>query len=322
MSGRTDPLFARIRDSCAEVAASARRVAIDHAAIEPCAKTLAPHIAPLAHTAAHHLLGRGDDTLAFFVILDAINFGSGWSPHLTKDGGSGYFTVAKRLTQHCAAHGIPSAAELARWSAQDCTRMFAQDPANPDVQELMRLFAQALNVLGVWLTDLYGGDHLGFLRRARRAEEAVAALLIMPFFRDVARYGGREVSFFKRAQILVHDLKIAAPEHPLLAFDDFAEMTIFADNIVPFVLRADGVLRYDDRLDRRIASGGLIESASPEEVELRACAVHAAELVRDAMARAGKNVTAREIDQALWIRGQEIREKVATRPHLTRCTFY
>jgi putative queuosine salvage protein len=317
-----DTLFARIRNSCADVAARARQVAIDEAAIEPYARTLARHIAPLAHTAEHHLLDRGDDTLAFFVMLDTINFGSGYAPHLTKDGASGYFTVAKRLKQHCAAHGVPSAAELARWTAQDCTRIFAQDPANPPAQELMRLFAQALNVLGAWLTDLYGGNHLGFLRRAASAEEAVASLLIMPFFRDTARYGGREVSFFKRAQILVHDLKIAAPEHPLLAFDDFAELTVFADNIVPFVLRADGVLRYDAALDRRIADSELIASGAAEEVEMRACAVHAAELVRDAMARAGTAVTAREIDQALWTRGQEIRGKVATRPHLTRCTYY
>jgi Potential Queuosine, Q, salvage protein family len=322
VTDRLDSLFTRIRNGCADVVARARSVTIDHAAIAPYEQTLAPHITPLAHTAEHHLLGRGDDTLAFFVILDTINFGSGWFPQLRKDGASGYFTLAKRLKQHCEAHGIPSATELARWTAQDCTRIFAQDPANPQVQELMGLFARALNVLGTWLTDLYGGDHLGFLRRARRAEEAVAALLIMPFFRDVATYGGREVEFLKRAQILVHDLKIAAPAHPLLAFDDFAEMTIFADNIVPFVLRADGVLRYDARLDARIENGELIASGSAEEVEMRACAVHAAELVRAAMERAGRTVTAREIDQALWMRGQEIRSKVAARPHLTRCTYY
>lgn len=322
MTGRLEPLFARIRTSCAEVAAGARWVAIDHATIAPYAHTLAPHIAPLAHTAEHHLLGRGDDTLAFFVILDTINFGSGYFPHLRKDGASGYFTVAKRLTQHCEAHGVPTAAELARWSTEDCARIFGQDLANPHVQELMWLFALALNGLGGWLAREFAGDHLGFLRRARSAEDAVAALLAMPLFADVARYGDREVPFLKRAQILVHDLKITAPGHPLLRFDDFDELTVFADNIVPFVLRADGVLRYDAWLDRRIDNGELIGSGSAEEIELRACAVHAAELLRAAMARAGRTVTAREIDQALWTRGQEIRGRVGTKPHLTRCTYY
>jgi hypothetical protein len=317
-----DPLFASIRQSCAEVAAAARYVAIDHAMIEPYARTLARQIGPLAHTAEHHLLGRGDDTLAFFVILDTINFGSGYFPHLRKDGASGYFTVAKRLKLHCEAHGIPSPALLARWTQHDCARFFGQDLADPQAGKLMQLFAQALQALGAWVTDQHAGAYLGFLRGARSAAEAVAALLAMPFFCDVARYQDREVLFLKRAQILVHDLKIAAPDHPRLAFPDFAEMTIFADNIVPFVLNADAVLRYAAGLARRIRRGELIPSGSPEEIELRACAVHAAELVRAAMARAGRSVTAREIDQALWTRGQTMRGQVAMRPHLTRCTYY
>ena len=315
-------LFSKIRDSCAEVAARARWVAIDHAAIGPYAERLAPHIAPLAHTAEHHLLGRGDDTLAFFVILDAINFGSGYFPFLQKDGASGYFTVAKRLKQHCETHGIPDPAILARWTPQDCARIFGQDLANPHAQELMGLFALALHALGTWVIDAQGGDYAGFLRRAKSAEDAVAALLAMRFFRDMAMYEEREVLFLKRAQILVHDLKIAVPDHPLLRFADFGAMTIFADNIVPFVLRADGVLRYDGWLDRRIENGEPIGSGAFEEIEMRACAVHAAELLRAAVVRAGGTITAREIDQALWTRGQEIRGRVATRPHLTRCTYY
>ena len=322
MTVLVDALFANIRDACAEVAASARKVAIDHAAIEPYVDTLAPHIAPLAHTAEHHLLGRGDDTLAFFVILDTINFGSGYAPYLDRDGASGYFTVAKRLKRHCEQQGIPAPAELTRWTADDCARIFGQDLANPHAQELMGLFAPALNALGAWVSGQHGGDYLGFLRRSRSAEQAVTALLAMPFFRDAANYGNREVTFLKRAQILVHDLEIAAPGHPLLGFPDFPGLTIFADNIVPFVLRADGVLRYDDGLDRRIRNGELIASGAPEEIELRACAVHAADQVVAAMARAGRPVTAREIDQALWTRGQAIRGQVATRPHLTRCTYY
>jgi hypothetical protein len=317
-----DSLFATIRNRCAEVAASARWVAIDPAAIASYASTLAARIASLAHTAEHHLLGRGNDTLAFFVILDTINFGSGWSPWLAKTGASGYFTVAQRLTQHCDAHGIPTAAELTRWSTQDCARILDQDLANPHAQELMWLFALALNALGAWARDRHGGDLLGFLRGAASAEQAVTALSAMPFFRDVATYGVREVPLFKRAQILLHDLAITAPGHPLLGFPDLAELTIFADNIVPFVLRADGVLRYHAWLDRRVHNGELIGAGAPEEIEMRACALHAAELLRGALARAGRAVTAREIDQALWTRGQEIRGRVATRPHLTRCVFY
>ena len=34
-----------------------------------------------------HFLGRGEDTVAYFVILDAVNFGSGWFPILRKRAG-------------------------------------------------------------------------------------------------------------------------------------------------------------------------------------------------------------------------------------------
>src|SRR3984957_1668540 len=238
-------LFASIRESCAVVAAQARWVGVDRAALERYAEVVARLAAPLAHTAEQHLLGRGEETLAFFVILDTVNFGSGYFPHLRKDGASGYFTVAKALKRHCEAHGIPTPQALARLTAADCATIFGQDIANLHAQELMTLFALALNALGRWVMAEHAGDYLGFLRRAARAEDAVAALTAMPFFRDVTAYGDRAVTFLKRAQILVHDLAIASPEHPLLAFADFAEMTVFADNIIPFVLRADGILRYD-----------------------------------------------------------------------------
>ena len=54
---------------------------------------------------------------------------------------------------------------------------------------------------------------------------------------------------------------------------------MFADNLVPHVLRLDGVLWFDPELVARIERGELIEHGSPEEVEIRACAVHAVELI-------------------------------------------
>ena len=61
-----DSLFATIRESCAAVAAQARWVGIDRAALPRYAEVVARLSAPLAHTAEHHLLGQGDETLAFF----------------------------------------------------------------------------------------------------------------------------------------------------------------------------------------------------------------------------------------------------------------
>ena len=56
---------------------------------------------------------------------------------------------------------------------------------------------------------------------------------------------------------------------------------------------------------------------SPEEVEIRACSVHAVELI--VSARPG--TCAAEVDLLLWLRGQEPRYKAVPR-HRSRCTAY
>jgi hypothetical protein len=101
------------------------------------------------------------------------------------------------------------------------------------------------------------------------------------------------------------------------AFEDLDKLTMFADNLVPHVLRIDGVLRFDHALVARIERGELIEQGSPEEVEIRACALHAVELI---VARRPESRAA-EIDRLLWNRGQQARYKALPR-HRCRCTAY
>src|SRR4051794_4237978 len=86
----------RVRGSCRRVAGRSRFVAIrqdrvvDYALSLPLDPVTLPE-----HDPGAHFLGRGADTVAFFVTLDAVNFGSGYFPHLRKRVGmSGYFTVA------------------------------------------------------------------------------------------------------------------------------------------------------------------------------------------------------------------------------------
>jgi hypothetical protein len=93
---------------------------------------------------------------------------------------------------------------------------------------------------------------------------------------------------------------------------------MFADNLVPHVLRLDEVLWFDPELVARIEAGELIEHGSPEEVEIRACAVEAVERI---VAARGGELTAAAVDQLLWTRGQGPRYKARPR-HRSRCTAY
>src|SRR5437588_12744121 len=110
-----------IRDACAWVAARAQYVHIDMAVISGYAARL-----PLspgldgADPEVHVTGGSREEKAAFWLTLDAINFGSGWFPTLRKrPGQSGYHTVAGGLTDRFAAGGPWSADELARLSADD-----------------------------------------------------------------------------------------------------------------------------------------------------------------------------------------------------------
>ena len=123
------------------------------------------------------------------------------------------------------------------------------------------------------------------------------------------------VGFLKRAQITDADMQRAS----VVRWRDTGRLTMFADNLVPHVLRLDGVLAFSPRLVARIDAGELIEHGSPEEVEIRACAVEAVE--RLVTARAGDGLTAAGVDTVLWERGGEPRYKASPR-HRSRCTAY
>ena len=317
-------LLDQVRAGCKIVAERAAHIQINYdfipsyAAALPAASTIQPE-----HDRASHYLDQGDDTAAFFLILDAINFGSGYFPHLRKHTGrSGYFTVAGCLTAYFRENGPFSARDLSRLTAADCTRIFAQDPANAPIKELMQLFARALNELGAYLQTNFGGSFAGLIASAGASAERLVQLLAkMPCFDDVAQWDGVEVPFFKRAQLTAADLALAFNGKGPGRFEDLDHLSIFADNLVPHVLRVDKILRYPAELCARIEGGDLIAAGSREEIEIRACALHTVELIKAALNDSGQPINAMALDFLLWNRGQQPVYKSIPR-HRTRTVFY
>lgn len=317
-------LLQEVRSACRTVAERAWRVAIDlerlpgYAASLPLEQALHPVIDP-----RRHYLGHGADTVAFFLTLDTINFGSGYFPELgLRPEQSGYFLVASALTERFRRQGPFSAARLCRLTGGDCLVVLGLDPRNPAAVELTDLFAAALNGLGRFLTEQFGGSFTALVEAAGGSAVRLVELLTgMPMFRDVADYHGLRVPFYKRAQLAAADLAIAFRGRGWGRFADLAELTLFADNLVPHVLRHDGVLVCREELAARIEAGELIPAGSDEEIELRACAVHAVELLATELARAGRPVTAMGLDQLLWNRGQLPVYRRRPR-HRTKTIFY
>jgi len=317
-------IFERVRAGCRSVARRARYVRVEESRIPGYAAGLPLHeaLAPSLDRERHYL-GSTEDTAAFFLTLDTINFGSGWFPHLRKRPEmSGYFTIAASLTERFRVAGPLSAEELSELTVAECTVLFNQDPDNSPVAELMARFARAFNDLGRFLLEHFGGRFLTVVESAgHSAEELVRTLSRMPYFRDVHLYEDLEVAFYKRAQLTAADLALAFGGQGPGYFRDLNRLTIFADNLVPHVLRLDGILAYDPELLRRIEAGEPIEAGSDAEIEIRAGAVHAVERIRETLQGAGVPITSQGLDYLLWNRGQQPTYKAVPR-HRTRCVYY
>ncbi len=323
-SSPSNPLQ-QVRTACRRVAEQATWVHIDHDRLAAYAASLPlEQIRQPELHATRHYLGHGEATAAFFVTLDAINFGSGYFPHLRKRPGmSGYFTVASSLNDFFQAHGPLTAPQLAQLTAKDCARIFGQALDNAPIAELMDLFAQALGDLGRYLLKRFEGRFAHLIEAAdHSAVRLVELLRAMPLLNDVQWYGELEVPFFKRAQLTAADLHLAFAGQGLGHFTDLEQLTIFADNLVPHVLRIDEVLRYDDNLAARIDREELIPAGSPEEVEIRASAVHVVECLVEQLHSTGHPVTAMQLDYLLWNRGQQPYYKQIRPRHRTRTVYY
>jgi hypothetical protein len=296
-------LVDEIRAACAAVAGRARHVRIVEAAIEPYARTLPSESPPAPDLGGASL----EERAAFSLTLNAINFGSGWFPTLRKPPGlSGFRTVEAGLR----ARGPWTALELSALETPEVAATFGQEPTH----ELMARFTIALRELGDRVTAESSGRFLALVRSAGGSAERLADTLAgWPTWHDVSTHDGQRIPFFKRAQIAAADLALAG----IAPADDLPDLTLFADNLVPHVLRIDGILRFDPELTARIDAEELIEHDSPEEVEIRACALHAVE--RLVQAHGATNATT--VDYVLWNRGAGPRYKAHPR-HRARTRDY
>jgi hypothetical protein len=284
----------QVRSDAARIAAAARHVSIDLDRLD----AIEPAPPPVLDPERHYLEGSREDVAAYLLVLDSINFGSGWFPTLQKRPGcSGYYTVASALADRWRAEGPWSNEELRAMTGPGIGRVLGQDERH----ELMALYAEALRDLGVYLGQRSALEVVS--EAGGSAQRLAQSLTAMPFFDDKG--------FWKRAQITPNDFQLAG----IAQFDDIDDLTIFADNLVPHVLRVDGVLHYDDALAARIDAGELLPPGD-EEREIRACAVHACELIARRL-----GVPPRILDVWLWNRGQGERYKSRPR-HRTRTVFY
>ncbi len=274
----------------------------------------------------YHFYDGTERTVNWLLLLDALNFcfwaekgQPRWTVEYQGETLNGYWAEAAAL-KRAVEEGLPlwDAEYLSTISADTLTHIFRGSGTIP-------LFEQRVTnarEVGRVLLARYQGQFVHAIEEAEYSAVKLALLLVrdFPSFNDVASYHAREIKFYKRAQILVADIHSAFTGQKWGAFADLNALTIFADYKLPQVLRHYNVISYYTTLAQRIDNQELLPAGCTEEVEIRAVTIWACELLRRAMQRRGHPLHTAEIDQKLWLAGQQSSEM---RPyHRTRTIFY
>ena len=345
----TDPTFARqsasspegafdgfdsIRQAASAIAKDAELVRVNYDAVQAYAGQLATidamHLPGEALDAQRWYLDDPLGAAAFALCVNCLNFGSGYFPLLKKDSSnSGFNTVAAGLARYFEQHWPFAPAHLGEIGPAEVLGILGQSDERADsLQPLTCEMSTALAELAT-LVEARGRTFAAFFAEvATSPTTLVAALAPLAHYRDGYLVGKTSFMPLKKAQITVADLaRVGMATHSfpgLIAQKD--ELTAFADNSVPQVLEADGILTYDPRLRRHIDSGLVLEYGSQAEFEIRAATIEAVESIqRHARAWGATHLDSATIDGILWQRKHlpETQAHYRKRPsHKTTSVFY
>lgn len=260
-----------------------------------------------------HYFDNGPLTVQYLFVLDALNF---------------CFWPDKDLSYDHLASGLKLALEkdknaldsdrLQNYTGSQLRQLLNWPRPLPIEEERVRL----LHEVGLELERSFGGQAANLVKSAGNSAATLIELITrhFPGFRDHSLYKGHQVFLYKRAQIFVADLWGAFKGQSYGQFDDINSITIFADYIVPAVLRELGILKYGSNLSCSIDSNSEIVPGSEEEVEIRACSIHAVEKMRDLIGKKfGKQLLSIDLDLWLWSCGVQ---NMALSHHRTLSIYY
>lgn len=317
-----------VLESTLTVVESARHVWVDERAVKALAQRWVQEkiVAPPWNEEVHWSDGTLNTATAI-LLLDTWNFCFWPDPGHTKWGIeyngkdlNGYMALAASIKRAIEeGDKLYTASRMASLTHEDLKHIFR---GRGEIPMLDARLANAHQV-GQKLLDSWDGDFMKMLTAAGGSAVALTHLVVenFPCFDDRTVYYGREVKFYKRAQIMVMDLLGALHGEGVADFKDAARLTAFADYKIPQVLEAHGVLRYNPELVQMLLAYELIPEGDPLEVEIRACMVWAVEKLRLELLEQGMTVAPYELDWLLWNLGQEPIEN--EKPyHRTRTIFY
>jgi hypothetical protein len=265
-----------------------------------------------------------NEKLNFVLVFNSLSFSYWGDPKWTiayqdrqADGAWGMILALKRALDE--GKPVLDSEFRAKMTKADLANLLRGNVEIPLLQERHEI----IQATGKILIEKYHGD---FAEAVKKSNQDINVLLDsivtnFPSFRDETTYKGRQVFFYKRAQLLISDIHQLFSKRGYGEFNNADQITACADYKLPQALRKFGVLVYSKTLADKIDQRFPIAHASEEEIEIRANTIWAIEYIRQRVQKRMPKVTSMDINDHLWLYTQT--KYPDDRPyHLTRTTCY
>ena len=222
-----------------------------------------------------------------------------------------------------SGHDISNGEVMSGLSLNDLESIFVGNIEMPMLKERVEI----LNAVGSKLIDSYEGSWIKFVNSCpsklyHNGEGLVEKLVSeFPRFDDVVDFEGKEVKFYKLAQLGYWGIYSSLGSSDLFQIEDIDKMSAFADYIVPVALRLFGIINYVDELEKDINEGIEIPASSKKEVEIRSHSLYATSLLTKEINKLrppDKSIIIPQLDWRLW----KTYHATHWPHHLTKTTMY
>lgn len=191
---------------------------------------------------------------------------------------------------------------------------------------LLQHRVDSLHEIGHVLKQLYNGHFIHMIKQCNHSANTLIELLLSNFtmYRDhcINPYTGKQIHYYKRAQILIGDLYGAFNGDTYGLFTDINELTCFADYRIPQLLHHINILLYSDELQYTIDTQQLIQSGSQYENEIRSSTIQCIEYIRQQLqSKYNTSIMSIQLDWLLWERGESMLTQMRSH-HKTLTVYY
>ncbi|XP_033746759.1 queuosine salvage protein-like [Pecten maximus] len=336
------------RDAGRLIAETSKDVTINDEGVQKLAKLMYECVKTKKYTIANwksdHELNPSKMTKAevdWVFVADTLNF-SFWSMNdnekfkVTYKGTeyTGYWSWVAALNR-ALDNGIPltDPSYYASVSKEELCNIFKSD-TDCDVP-LLEERLQVLQEAGKVLLKKYDGSFVNCIEKCGKSAQTLLKLVVTDFqsYRDETEYNGKQVAFYKRAQILIADIWACFEGKNYGEFHDIDTMTMFADYRIPQALAYFDAMLYSKELTEYMKADKMMKTGDRYEMEIRGCSIWATELVceeakkllqADAETKDG-HINSIIIDHYLWDYRRDHADdpKMADIPfHKIRCIYY